>query len=179
MARIVGRQRVRESSGTGLRVPEIIVFALVICGLVAGVRYYFFVYRVSPGYTLAQYFGAVKAGNVSAQYALIDDADKKQFFPSEKEYEQNAPQARGYTERISGVQMSEEKPDPKKPGVALVDATVSIRQSASGKQIYQTGTDSFRDTYALRKDKNGAWKVWLERSGRKLLEAKPSAPGNF
>ena len=76
MARLVGRSRITERNGMRIQFSELIIMVAIAIGLAAGVRWYFVVYRNSPGFTLGEYLGAVKAGNVERQYELIDDADK-------------------------------------------------------------------------------------------------------
>lgn len=177
MARIVGRSRQRESF-MRIQFSEVIVIVAVAAGLIYGARWYFITYKNSPGYALGEYLGAIKAGNVDDQYALLDNADKQQFYPTRKSYERDAPQARGYTARISDVKVGKEQIDPKKPNLATIDVAISLRSAASGQQLYQTGTDNVDDQYVLRKDSNGKWKVWLERSRRALLKIPPSPPGD-
>lgn len=177
MARIVGRSRQRESF-MRIQLSEVIVIIAVVAAIIYGARWYFITYRTSPGYTLGEYLGAIKAGNVDDQYALIDSADKQKYYPTRKSYEKDAPQARGYTARISDVKLGKEQIDPAKPHLATIGVSISIRSSASGQQLYQTGTENVEDQYMLRKDNNGKWKVWLEKSKRELLKVPPSPPGD-
>lgn len=175
MSRMVARPRHRENFGTGMRISEYLV-ALIVIGLaIAGVRYYFVVYRHSPGYALGAYLGAVKKGDPEAQYALIDDDDKRKFFPTLSEYEKTAPQARGYTERISSVTLSAEKIDPKKPHIAKIEAILRLRRA--GLEVYQAASDTYTDHYTLRKDREGEWKVWLGASEINMLKSAPTPAG--
>jgi len=178
MARIVGPARTRERFSTRVRGSELIVFLIVALGLAYAARYYFVVYRHSPGFALGEYLGAIKAGDVSKQYALIDAADKRDFFPTEQTYEKGAPQARGYAARVISVKFDEQPADPKKPHIVVINANVSIRGSAQGKALYETSSDAYKDTYTLREDKEGHWKVWLGRSQMNMLKASPSPPGD-
>lgn len=177
MARMVGRSRTRESF-MRIQFSEVIVMVVVVLGIAYGARWYFVTYRNSPGYMLGEYLGAVKAGNVEEQYALIDSADKQAAFPTRKAYERNAPQSRGYTARISDVKIGKEQIDPNKPNIATVPVSISVRTTASGQQLYQTGTQTVEDQYKMRKDSNGKWKVWLAQSKQKLLDVPPSPPGD-
>jgi hypothetical protein len=177
MSRMVGRSRQRESF-MRIQFSEVIVLVAVVLGIGFAARWYFVIYKNSPGYALGEYLGAVKSGNVEGQYALVDNADKQSSFPTKKAYEKAAPQARGYTARISDVKIGKEQADPKKPNLATVDVSISIRGGASGQQLYQTNTQTIEDQYRMRKDSNGKWKVWLEQSKRKLLQVPPSPPGD-
>jgi hypothetical protein len=179
MARMIIRSQPRDRDGTKMGLAEIIVSLCIVAALAWGVRYYFVVYRTSPGFVLGEYLGAVKAGNVPRQYELIDSADKK-MLPTEADYEKNVQQARGYTARITNVQLSAPKPDAKNPDVATVEAAVSMRAPSQGQALYQTGeTKDYKNTFTLRKDSNGRWKVWLTKSmpQMEMLTAKPNAPG--
>jgi hypothetical protein len=177
MARMVKRSRTRESS-MRIQFSELIVIVAVVLGIGFAARWYFVVYRNSPGYALGEYLAAVKAGNVEEQYALIDSADKQKFYPTRKLYERDAPQARGYTARISDVKVGKEQVDPSKPNLATLDVSISLRGGASNQQLYQTSTQSVEDQYKMRKDNQGKWKVWLEQSKRALLKIPPSPPGD-
>lgn len=161
-----------------IQFSEVIVMVAVVAGIVYGARWYFVTYRNSPGYTLGEYLGAVKSGKVEEQYALVDSADKQSTYPTQKVYEREAPQSRGYTARISDVKIGKEQIDPSKPNLATIDVSISVRSAASGQQLYQTGTQTVEDQYKLRKDSNGKWKVWLAQSKQKLLEIPPSPPGD-
>jgi hypothetical protein len=178
MARIVGRTRINEKVGTGVRGSELVVFILIAIGLVYAARYYFVVYRNSPSFALGEYLGAIKAGDVTRQYALIDSDDKRNFFPTQQDYTKSAPQARGYTMRITDVKQQEAVIDPKKPHIARINATVSMRKPATGEALYETGSDSYNDSYTLRKDSDGHWKVWLGHSQMNTLKSPPNPPGD-
>src|SRR5262245_962626 len=122
MAHIVRPARTRERYSTGLRGSELIVFVIIALGLADAARYFFTGYRNSPGFALGEYLGAIKAGNVSRQYALIDDADKRSFFPTEQVYEKGAPQARGYAARVIDVKLDAKPIDLRKPHIAVIVA---------------------------------------------------------
>jgi hypothetical protein len=177
MSRIVGRSRQRESF-MRIQFSEVIVMVAVVLAIAFAARWYFVVYRNSPGYTLGEYLAAIKAGNVEEQYALIDSADKQKFFPTRKLYERDAPQARGYTARISDVKIGKEQIDPKKPNIATLDVHITLRGGASGQQLYQTSSQAVDDQYKMRKDNQGKWKVWLDQSKQELLKVPPSPPGD-
>ncbi|MCS6776385.1 MAG: hypothetical protein RMJ43_05800 [Chloroherpetonaceae bacterium] len=177
MARIVGRSRPRESF-MRIQLSEVIVIVAVIAGIFYAARWYFVIYKNSPGYVLGQYLGAIKAGNVVEQYALIDRSDKEKYYPTRQIYERDAPQARGYTARIADVKMGKEQIDPKNPNIATIDVGLTVRGTAAGQQLYQTSSENVEDQYVLRKDSEGKWKVWLERSRRALLKVPPTPPGD-
>ncbi|HEV2473600.1 MAG TPA: hypothetical protein VGS41_13080 [Chthonomonadales bacterium] len=176
MARVVRRSTVSDGQ-MGVRFSELIVGALFVLAVAAGVRY-FVQYRHSAGYAVESYLGAIKAGDVPAQYALLDNQDKSDFYPTEKDYSKNAPQAHGYVERISNVQINSTKIDPSKPNIARVDATVSVRGSSQGEALYQTSSDTYTDHYVLRQDASGAWKIWLKWTKMNILKATPSPPSD-
>ena len=176
MARVIGRSKIRENVGPGLRLPEIIVFIIIIAAVVMGVRYYFFVYRTSPSFALGEYLAAIKSGKVDQQYDLLDGSDKKKW--SLKEYEEQAPQAHGYTARIADVKMDDPKIDPKKPNIATVDVTVTIRKQSEGQALYQQSSDDYKDNFTMKQDSEGKWRVLISRWQRGILKAPPSPPGS-
>lgn len=177
MARMVRRTRQNDAGGMGIRLPELIVMIAAVAAIVAGIRYYFFVYRVSPGYMVTEYWGAIKAGNVERQYALVSEKDKTRYYPTQKTYETQAPQSRGYTARVADVICSQEEKDARDPGIMRVKATISIRGSSSGKALYESDVTKYDDTYAMRKE-GDQWKVWLGKSTMNSLKATPSPPGD-
>ncbi len=139
-----------------------IFIVLGIIGLLA-LKYYFVDYKHSPGYVLGQYIGAIKSGNVEAQYALVDDKDKKELTTARK-YENACKWARGYTERIMGSNFAKPVPDPKAPDTLSIMATVQMRGQA-GKELTDNGSVvTVIDKYVLHKDASGAWKVLLSQS---------------
>jgi hypothetical protein len=172
---MVARARYRDTATTGMKISEYLVMILVVALVVAGGRYYFLVYRHSPGYMVGQYLAAVKRGDAAAQYALIDDEDKRLWFPTEDTYTKQAKQANGYVERISSVTLAHEQIDPKKSNLASVDATIVVRKA--GQKIYESDTETFTDHYTLRKDSDGNWKIWLKESQINMLRAEPTPPG--
>jgi hypothetical protein len=175
MSRMMARPRYRETASTGMKISEFVIIALVIVLIVAGGRYYFFVYRRSPAFVVQQYLAAIKRGDAAGQYALIDDEDKRLWYPTEQDYAKNARQAEGYTERVSSVTVSGEKVDPKKPTLADVDAAVSMRQASAN--ILTNQSDTYTNHFTLRKDRAGDWKVWLKQSQLNLLQSQPNPAG--
>ncbi len=154
--------------------PEAVVFAMLAIALALGARYYFFTYRKSPAYALGQFFKAVKAGNVDAQYALLDEDDKR-FYPDQKTYDKT-PLAHGYSARIENVSFGNEQAGAKNGGAVIIDASISVRGTSKGKELYQQSTQSIQDSYAMRKNANGEWKVILSQSKLELpnkVEATP------
>jgi hypothetical protein len=181
MARVVGRARLQEGVSSGQKLAEYGIMLIAVIAILAGVRYYFVVYRNSAPFALGEYLGAIKSGNVAKQYELVDAEDKQKFFPTQGEYEKSAQQARGYTSRIASVSMQEPKPHPKNPNVVTIEVSTAIRSTAGGKELYQTGeTKDYQNKFYLKKDQDGRWKVWLSRSVEHMgmLQATPSPPGS-
>jgi len=163
-----------------IQFSEAVIMLAAVIAIVMGIRWYFFIYRKSPGFVLGEYFGYVKKGDVEKQYELIDASDKQQFYQTAQKYEKDAPQARGYNMRIQNVSMSETVIDPQKPNIARVPISITVRESSDGKELYQQGTQTVDDEYVMRKNQKGEWKVWLQRSKRALLEkVKPSAQSSY
>ncbi len=178
MAYIVKKRPVKDRNGMRVGPAEFLTMLVIVLAALAGVRYYFLVYRKSAAFVLGQYISAVKSGDSGTQYALLDDSDKRVFFPTQQEYEKNAPQSQGYSSRISDVKISEEKPDPKKPDFAIVNAVVSIRGLAEGKALYQTSdVKEYPDRYLLHKSTKGDWKLILSQSAQEILKAPPNPKG--
>ena len=164
MAKVMGRSKPRsEGAGASMKMSETGIFIVLgIIGLLA-LKYYFVDYKQSPGYVLGQYIGAIKAGNVEAQYALVDDKDKKTLTTA-RQYEKTCKWARGYTERIMGSNFAKPVPDAKDPDILNIMATVQMRGQA-GKELTDNGAVvTVIDKYALHKDASGAWKVLLSES---------------
>jgi hypothetical protein len=160
-----------------MKLSESAVFIAVAIALVIGLRWYFVVYKNSPGVALGEFIGGIKAGNVERQYAMIDDSDK-QFLPTAKDYEK-LPMSHGYTERITNVSMLPEVKDLKDPDVVTIETTLGVR-GAAGKDLLQSGdATTVTDKYTLHKDKDGHWKVWLQKSPMtNLLKVQPNPPGD-
>jgi hypothetical protein len=134
---------------------------------------------------LQDFFDAVKGGDASRQYALLSIEDK-QFFATEHAYESSGLVhfAHGYTERIENVNAAPEIPDAKDRNIVTIKATIGVRPPSDGKQLYETNTaKSFTDTFKLRKDAGGVWKMWLSGSGDHgrfhMFASPPSAQSNF
>lgn len=175
MARVVARAYQKERSSTRMGVTEWIVVIAACAGLFFAGRYYF-EYRHGPAYALSSFIGAIKAGSPKRQYALIDDDDKQNKWPTLDEYAKMATWAHGYTERITDARQSEVKIDPKRPTIAKIDVVVTIRDISQGKELYQVSTHTYNDNYTLHKDKNGDWKIWITHSKMNMLQAEPSPP---
>ncbi len=157
--------------------PEAIVFVMLIVGAFLGVKYYFQTYRKAPAYALGQFFSAVKTGNVDAQYALLD-ADDKQFFPDKQSYSK-APLAHGYSARIENVAFGNETKAAQHGDAVTIDAVISVRGTAKGKELYQQSSQTVQDSYTVRKDSNGDWKVVLSKSKLELpKKVEPSPEGD-
>jgi hypothetical protein len=183
MARIMTKGRPVIEGSTGIKFSEIIVVAFAIAGVVIGVRAYLD-YRHGPTFALSQYMGAVKAGNVENQYALIDETDKKSHFPTRRDYARLETIAHGYTERIENTSFGAGRKNSDGTRVTI-PMTNTIRATSAGKQLYQNGaTQSYSDNIVMRKDSDGNWRVLLSASvdskGKLNMEkAEPSPESVF
>ncbi len=177
MARIMRKSGPRPEASTRVQFSEGIILIMLAAALVYGAYYYFAVYRTSSGYALGGFLNAVNHGDVDAQYEMLDEADKRKFAPTKKEYEV-APFAHGYTERITGWQVTDTKPAGGDKYKVFV--TIDLRGMATGKELYQTGgTDSVKDWYIMKKDGSGQWRILLSISDRRLVTIKPNDKSNF
>ncbi len=178
MARVVRQTQIKDRNGMRIQPAELIVM-LAIIGVVAyGIRYYFTVYKNSASYVLGEYLQAIKAGSVEHQYELVDAGDKQNYFPTQSVYEKNAKQSRGYTARLQKWSFSNERET--SSGTVSIDAALSIRDSADGKQLYQSSSNDVNDQFILRKNSSGQWKVLLSKSKNELTrKVKPSSGGDF
>jgi hypothetical protein len=173
MARIVGRSRPRSGRGIGERMSEIVVWVIILAGLVYGVRYYFFVYRKSPGPALQGFISAVNAGRPESQYEMLASSTR-QMFGSLRNYEKEWNQAHGFAARIANYVIM----DLKQSGdTAQAEVQVTVRKETSGRanpgELLNVGTDQFTDHYTLTRESDG-WKVVLEKSNiasRKVASA--------
>jgi hypothetical protein len=183
MARVVSRRRPQSEGQYGIKFTEIIVILLVLAGIGGLVKYYMD-YRKSPSFALQNYFAAVKGGDVKAQYDLLDDQDKADYFPTKKDYSQKYSQSHGYTERVQNVTIEAAPVNPTTTEVTL-NTTVQILANSTGKELYQAGSSNgFTDNYVMRKGKDGMWKLVLSKSGDghgklKLQEASPTPDSQF
>ena len=178
MSRIIRQSKPRGEGSTRVQFSELIIFTMMAVALAGGCWYYFFVYRTSAGYALGTFLNAVNHGDAQTQYEMIDEADKRKFFPTEKEYENNVPLARGYTERITGWQPT--KTTNYGNDKYNVNVKIDLRGLASGKELYQTGgTDAVEDAYMMKKDGSGNWRVLLSESKRQIVTIKPNDKSNF
>jgi hypothetical protein len=180
----MSRSRPGIEGNTGMKFSEIIVIGMAIAGIYFGARWYLD-YRHSASAALQEFVGALKAGNVGNQYALIDESDKKNYYATQGDYERNTL-AHGYTERIENAAQGPEEKDPKDPNKVTIPLTVSIRATAEGKQLYQTGqTQTYSDKIVMHKGSDSIWRVRLsdsvDKSTRKLhlQEATPSPTSSF
>ena len=180
MSRVVSRTYVRTKEGAGMGLAEWIVIIAIGIGIYVAVRYYIR-YRQGPSYALSSFLGAIKAGNVENQYALIDEDDKQHFYPTQRDYEKGCPLAHGYTERISSFTLSDTKIDPKKTTIARIESTESVRAATGtqSKDLLNAESQSYTDQYTLHKDSKGDWKVWLSHSQLQLTQATPNPQGDF
>ena len=184
MARIMSRSKPVVEGNTGIKFSEIIVIAMAIAGIVIGVRWYLD-YRHGPAFALQEFMGAVKAGNVGNQYALVDEKDKKSYYSTQRTYEKNCTLAHGYTERIENTSLS---PDQKSADAdrVTIPISVTIRATSGGKQLYQNGqTQTYSDNVVMRKNSDGNWRVVVSASVDKrtgklhMQEATPSPDSNY
>ena len=185
MARIMSRSRSVADGSSGMKFSEVIVIAMAIAGIVIGVRWYLD-YRHSPSYALQEYVAAVKSGNVGAQYALIDETDKKNFFPSQGAYENKCTLAHGYTERVENSTVGTEQKSSDHPDKVTLPLTVAIRATVGTKQLYEVGqTQSYSDKIVMRLNGDGNWRVMLSASIDKstgklhMQDATPSPTSTF
>ena len=185
MARIMSRSRATDEGSTKIKFSEIIVIALAIGVIAFGVRAYLVRTR-SASAALESFVGAIKAGNVGAQYDLLDDQDKKKYYPKKSDYESNNTLAHGYTERVETSSLGSEENDAKDQDKVAIPLTTTIRNSAEGKQLYEiTQKQSFSDRIVMRKRSDGTWRVVLSESIDKnthqlhLQKATPSPQSMF
>jgi hypothetical protein len=168
MARVVGRSRPKPEGVTGLKFTEVIVFGMILALLAAGGNWYY-QYRKGPAFALQAFFNEVKSRSATRQYEFLDDEDKK-LFPTVHDYVEKSILAHGFPERISNV--SEEPLVQRSPTEVSIQATVTIKDTGEGKELYQGGSShSFMDTYILRKNADGKWKIVLSKSGKNSLES--------
>ncbi len=182
MAHIIGQRRTRQASlGNRMGFSEIVISLAIVGALVFGVYYYFAVYMKSPGYALKSFLGEVAAGRDTEQYDMLDRADKS-YWPTKKKYEDDTqfPLAQGYTERITNVEVSSPTPDPKNPDIVSIKATMDVTSNMAHEKLYQaSSTHTVTDTFIMRKDQDGVWKVWITASPpRNLLQITPNPPGS-
>ena len=185
MARIMSRSRPVSEGNTGMKFSEVIVIAMAIALVVFGVRWYIG-YRQSASFALSEYLGAIKSGNIGAQYALLDASDKKSYFSTQGAYERASTLAHGYTERVENSTLGPEQKSGDSADRVVIPLTVAIRASSDGKQLYQTGeTQSFSDKIVMRKNSDGSWRVVLSASIDKstgklhMQDAKPSPASGY
>lgn len=179
MARTVGRGRpMQEGVGSGMKLSETVIFIVAGIAILFALKWYFIDYKKSPGVALGDYIAGIKSGNVERQYALLDAADKR-LLPTQEDYEKKCPQARGYTERVTGMNFATPVPDAKDPTYCSIQATIYMRGPA-GKDLIDNGQASeASDKYVLHKNSEGLWKISLTKGWPKnLLLQKPNPPGS-
>ena len=167
MARAVSRQRRKEGRGIGEILSEYFVYIVAFIGLILLANWYFRVYLRSPQTALLSFLGAVKSGSVDKQYDLIADSTKRAGFPTQEAYDRKSPLAHGLSGRLAEYQITNLKESADK---ATADVTMTVRKT--GQELYQAGTDQFKDIYLLQKESSG-WKVALEQSQLQSLNAAP------
>ncbi len=168
MARVVGRARPANEGSTSMKLSEMIVVGFLVAGMIAGGLYYW-QYRQKATYALSSFLGAVNSGRVKDQYELLDEEDK-QLLGSESKYEVNdtVPLGLGYAERIPRFKLGPELPYTKADAVSI-DATMDVTDGGGTKSLTElAASKSYTDTFILRKDKEGHWKIWLSETFRKV-----------
>ncbi len=187
MARVVGKVRPTSEGSSSMKFSEGIIIAMLAGVLIFG-AYYYWQSRQKATYALSQFLSAMNAGRTKDQYELLDSEDKAAF-PTSSDYikSNDVPLALGYTERIPNYSMDNELPDSKDPNVISIATTMTVLAQSSGKELYQTAAGKeYKDTFKLRKDAEGHWKVWLSETFRKakghklnLMEAPPSPQSTY
>lgn len=164
MARTVRPVRRREGRGIGEIMSEYFIYVVIIIGLLLLARWYFFVHLRSPQTALLGFLGAVKSGNVDKQYDLITAASK-QGWPTKQDYDRKCPLAHGLSGRLAEYTITKLTDSDTK---AEADVTLSIRKQ--GEELYQAGTDKYKDHYVLLKE-GGEWKIALNSSTVNSIQA--------
>lgn len=162
MARMVSRKPTKEGKGIGEVISESIVYIVVLAALAFAGRWYFFVYRASPGFALQQFLGAVNAGNYKSQYGLLA-SDEKGSYGSAGKYDDKSPLAHGFSARIQNYTIDKITETGDK---AEADVTLNMRKST--ESLLSAEVEKFNDHYVLKKEADG-WKVALGAS--KVTEA--------
>ncbi len=186
MARVVGKVRPTTEGSTSMKLSEMIIIGLLVAVLVFG-GYYYWQSRQKATFALGQFLSAMNSGRTKDEYELLDDEDKT-LLPSVSAYTKSneVPLALGYTERIPRFSMDKELPDSKDPNVVSIPTTLTVLAQSSGKELYQTAAGKeYKDTFKMRKDKEGHWKVWLSETFRAaqgklhLMESPPSPQSTY
>ena len=157
MARMVSRKPTKEGKGIGEVISESIVYIVVIGALAFAGRWYFFVHRVSPGYALQNFLGAVNAGNYKGQYALLS-SDTKSSYSSAGSYSDKSPLAHGLSARIQNYNIDKIVESGDK---ADADVTLNVRKAT--ESLLTADSEKVSDHYVLKKETDG-WKVSLKDS---------------
>lgn len=154
MARMVSRSRPTGGKGIGERISELAVYVVIVAAVVFAARWYFVVYKNSPTYALLGYLGASKGGDVSVAYNLLT-TETREMFGSHNNYDEKFPLARGYTGSLVDYKIDKITEAGNK---AEADVTMTVRQSK--QEIYQAGTDNYKDHFVLKKE-SGSWRIAL------------------
>jgi len=186
MARVVGRAKPVVEGSTKMKPSEAIVIACLVGCIIWGAIYYWN-YRQTPGYALSSFLGAVNSGRVIDQYDLIDDEDKTIFTDSGiYEKDDKVPLALGYVQRIPKFTLGKSVPDPKDPNVVSIPATMQVVAGGGTKNLTDlAATTPYSDTFKMRKDSKGKWKVWLLGTFRannfklNLMQSAPSPRSTY
>ena len=157
MARTMRPVRRREGRGIGEIMSEYFIYVVAFIGLLLVARWYFFVHLRSPQTALLSFLGAVKSGNVDRQYDLIS-ASARQSWPTKKAYDDKCPLAHGLSGRLAEYTIDKLTDSGQR---AEADVTLAVRKT--GQELYQAGSDKYKDHYVLLKE-NGSWKVALDAS---------------
>jgi hypothetical protein len=173
MARTVGRRKpIREGTGLGEHFSEIAIFIAIGIGLLLAARWYFVVYKHSPTTALIGYIGAVKSGDVDAQYALLSEGTKKAY-PSKSDYGSKWKPAEGMAGHMAGdftvsnMVVSGDK--------AEADVNLAVRKGGGNSNggtsgLLDVAAENYTDHYILRKEGN-EWRVALDECYNKIKSA--------
>ncbi|MCC6729405.1 MAG: hypothetical protein IT208_08700 [Chthonomonadales bacterium] len=164
MARMVSRARRREGRGIGERLSELVVYVVLFAAVIAGVRWYFVVYRHSPGPAITAFLGALKAGDVPGEYRMLARSTKR-YYPTESTFSSGWDPAQGFLGRLANYTIVSVTP---KGDTAVAVVSVSVRKP--GQELYEAATDTYTDRYVLRDEADG-WRVVLEASKLESLQA--------
>jgi hypothetical protein len=154
---MVSRKPTKEGKGIGEVISESIVYIVVLGALLFAGRWYFFVYRTSPGFALQQFIGAINAGNYKGQYTLLS-SDTKNSFGGAGSYSDKSQLAHGFSARIQNYSIDKVVESGDK---AEADVTLNVRKTTDS--LLATDAEKFNDHYVMRKEADG-WKVSLKES---------------
>lgn len=186
MARVVGRSRQVEEPAGGMKMSEMIVMAFLVAGIAAGGIYYWQSLQKAP-HALSSFLSAVNRGRVKEQWDLIDPEDQAALVSSEKyEVNDSVPLGLGYAERIPHYRLAPEMPYPGHSDAVTIKATMDVVDGGGTKNLTDVAASHpYTDTFVMRKDKEGHWKVWLsetfKNAGGKLnlMQSAPSPRSTY